>query len=110
MLPHYLKKNIIDTNFSETLRINTINAKELNTLINTNNLPIIIKIDVEGHEPIVIKELISSKISNNIKEIFYEIDEAWVNPIEIEKNLRQVGFKIFKKIGSGSHYDILALR
>ena len=104
------KKNIIDTNFSKTLKINTINAKELNTLININNLPVIIKIDVEGHEPIVIKELISSKISNNIKEIFYEIDEAWVNPIEIEKILRQVGFKIFNKIGSGSHYDILALR
>ena len=45
-----------------------------------------------------------------ITEIFYEIDEEWTNPKEIEILLRSIGFKTFEQIGSGSHYDILATR
>lgn len=79
--------------------------------IREDNEPIICKIDVEGKELDVIEALISSKIIDDITEMFYEIHAQWVNPAEITSLLRQNGFKNFKKIGqSNSRYDVLATK
>ena len=71
---------------------------------------IVCKIDVEGQEVGVIKALIGSIIFSNINSIFYEVDEDWVDPIEIENLLKAEGIKKFQQIGSGKHYDVLASR
>lgn len=72
------------------------------------NAPLIVKIDVEGHEETVIEALMASVHRARIAAIFYEVDERWVNAPAIEARLRVAGFARFTRFGIGRHYDILA--
>lgn len=72
--------------------------------------PLIVKIDVEGHEETVIDALISSAHRDRIAAIFYEIDARWTSARAIEARLREIGFTRFVRHGIGRHYDILATR
>ena len=92
------------------LKIETIDASSLNKIIESENYSIVVKIDVEGHEAVVIAELLKCEFACNIKEIFYEIDEDWVNPCEIQDILEAAGFQTKKVVGGKKHYDMLALR
>lgn len=73
-------------------------------------LPLIVKIDVEGHEATVIEALMASEHRDRISAIFYEIDRRWTDGDAIEARLRNAGFARFTKFGIGRHYDILAER
>lgn len=74
------------------------------------NLPLIVKIDVEGHEAIVIAELVAAGIAAASDAVFYEVDESWSDPARLQALLTSVGFIRFTRIGSGAHYDVLATR
>ena len=92
-------------------KIETVDQIVLNNLINNNKIfPIVLKIDVEGHEETVINTLIKSNFFKRVKIIFYEVDEDWVNPKKLEDLLKKNGFTKFLKKGNGSHYDVLANR
>jgi len=104
------EQNDLNLDVNSKLQIETIDGAKLDALVQQKNIPIVVKIDVEGYELIVVQQLIKTSFAEMIIEIFYEIDEDWTDPKEIEKLLRSIGFKTFEKIGSGSHYDILALR
>ena len=99
-------ENNASTN-SETIKL--INHSVLNKQIE-NDHDLIVKIDVEGHEEVVIKELCKLNKISNIAIIVYEIDERWTNHINIKNTLMREGFISFEKIGSGKHYDIVAKR
>jgi FkbM family methyltransferase len=69
------------------------------------------KIDVEGFEAEVLRALTSSALARSITEIFYEVDEDWVDPGALEALLRAAGFTRFEKIGAKpKHYDVMATR
>ncbi|WP_112324492.1 FkbM family methyltransferase [Oceanibium sediminis] len=91
------------------LTINTINHEYLNSIIGADGPGLAIKIDVEGHELIVIREILGTKFSDRIFHIFYEVDTNWNDPEEIRALLAEHGFTI-TQIGYGSHYDVLARR
>ena len=65
---------------------------------------------MEGHEAVVIVELLKCEFAQKITEIFYEIDENWVNPCEIQAILEAAGFQTKKVVGGKKHYDMLAWR
>jgi len=95
----------------QVIEIETINYEKLCKYIkNQNHAKLIVKIDVEGYELVVLKQLINSPIWQDVTEIFYEVDERWVDPLEIKNTLVKAGFINFKKIGCGYHYDVLALK
>ncbi len=94
---------------TRTMEIETISRSGLDQLIRRDNFPVRIKVDVEGHEEVVIQELLASHFADRIEEIFYEVDERWVDPNRLQSSLRNLGFTLMK-IGEGSHYDILAER
>jgi FkbM family methyltransferase len=73
-------------------------------------LPLIVKIDVEGHEETVVEALMASARRDRITAIFYEIDARWTDAAAIEARLRSSGFVHFTRFGIGRHYDILARR
>ena len=103
------KKNISDK--IQVIEIESINNEKLCKYIKDHNhSKLIIKIDVEGHELEVLKQLINSPIWENVIEIFYEVDERWVDPFKIEIILKEAGINNFQKIGKGNHYDVLALK
>ena len=106
-----IRSNRINNNCEKREKIDLINFQELNKLFKClDDIPLIVKIDVEGHEEKVIKTLILSDFINNIMEIFYEVDEKWIDPINLKNLLISKGFSKFTKIGRDKHYDVLAQR
>jgi FkbM family methyltransferase len=89
--------------------VEVVDIKGVDELIR-KPIDIFVKIDVEGHEDVVMEELFKSKYINAIQAIFYEMNERWNNPHSIKSSLKKRGFKSFLKYGEGEHYDILALR
>lgn len=71
-------------------------------------LPLFVKIDVEGHEPVIIEELLASRHASRILGIFYEHDNRWTDNATIERALYRAGFVRSRRYGRGRHYDVLA--
>lgn len=71
---------------------------------------LVVKVDTEGHEKVVIEQLMGASYAPQISLIFYEVDEDWIEPRKIETLLRDAGFSIFEKVGQGRHYDVLTSR
>lgn len=93
-----------------SIRIATTDATGLSALAIADRLPILIKVDVEGHEATVLHQLLRSRHATAVTAIFYECDETWVDAAGIEAELRAAGFRRFDRIGTGTHYDVLAQR
>lgn len=89
--------------------IETIDAPMLDPLL-AGDLPMFVKIDVEGLEAVVIAELAKTPSFARVQAIFYEVDDRWASAGEIEALLRAAGFTRFAKYGRGHHYDVLASR
>lgn len=88
-------------------RIESIEGGGVERCIVEEDFPLVVKVDVEGHELVVIKELLKTKLSSRIRELFYEVDEEWVDPNRAKRVLEDRGFRL-KKIGEGRHYDVQA--
>ena len=89
--------------------IQTVDAAGLEAIIAASQLPIYVKIDVEGHEEAVVKEMLKCSFAGQIREMFYEVDLRWVNPQVLQAMLHEAGFQT-AKIGRKKHYDVLATR
>ncbi len=109
---HSGRASIAQTNtntFTDIENIEVVNHEGLNELHLDPSVPVYIKIDVEGHEEIVLKELFLSRIAGQIQQIYYECDEKWISPESVEEWLKQKGFSI-NKMGQEEHYNVLATR
>lgn len=74
-----------------------------------DDLPLFVKIDVEGHEATVIAQLLGSPLASRVIGIFYEHDKQWSDGAAIEDVLAQAGFAVMRRYGRGRHFDALAL-
>ena len=98
-----LKKN----NKTKVINIKTINFKYLNKLIKLD-YKLIIKIDVEGHELIVLKQILKSKLIRKVEYIFVEINFKKNNYKEIKRSLKKFKFtQIYKSKKINNHSDFL---
>ena len=91
----------------ETIRL--LAAPDFDPLID-DRFPLVVKIDVEGHEEAVVEALAGSDHLPRIAAIFYEVDRRWTDAAAIEARLRDAGFLRFTRYGFGRHYDVLAER
>jgi FkbM family methyltransferase len=89
--------------------VESLSGSSLAALIHPDDVPIYAKVDVEGHEPTVIDALLTASIGPRVKEIFFEMDESWTDRSVLERRLQQAGFAL-TPMGSGVHYDMLAVR
>ncbi len=94
---------------SKTELIETVCGQDLDSLISSDDCAIYVKIDVEGHEEIVIQELMKTRLRSRIVHIFYEVNENWVSSLKISNLLESEGF-VIKPLGAGLHYDVVAVR
>jgi FkbM family methyltransferase len=74
-----------------------------------DDLPIFVKIDVEGHEAHVIAPLLASSLAGRIMALFYEHDRNWSSHTAIALLLAKAGFGISRRYGRDHHHDVLAL-
>ena len=93
----------------QTETIKLISAKSLDTYL-PDDTRIIVKVDVEGHEAVVIDELLRSARAGQMVTIFHEMDERWTDADQIRAMLERAGYSRFDKWGIGRHYDVLAER
>lgn len=93
----------------ETESIQTISMRTLDQHLPAD-LPLFVKIDVEGHEETVIGELLTSSHVDRIMAVFYEMDEKWADATIVSDLLESAGFDQFRKYGLGSHYDMFVSR
>lgn len=90
-------------------KITTVNARDLRRLLaDVHNC--IIKIDVEGMELTVIRQLDRAGVLARARAVFYEVDLRWCQPEVLEEYLSWAGFNQFQRIGRARHYDVLATR
>lgn len=100
--------NRMESSRSETVEI--VDYQGLDELV-PNHTRIFIKIDVEGHEEIVINQLVKCSFFENVYQIFCEADTNWIDVNRLKTILQEKGFTSFKKIGKKpSHYDLLISR
>ncbi len=79
----------------------------------TKDLPVIVKIDVEGFEPRVIQEIARSQLKDNIDCVFIEISPFWVSKKELDEMFAlfsEMGFMRRWKSRGNSQYDVLYVK
>ncbi|MEP0191093.1 MAG: FkbM family methyltransferase [Erythrobacter sp.] len=74
-----------------------------------DDIPIFVKIDVEGHEEVVLRELLSSTKAQRVIGIFYEQDDRWTDAKAVGEILASANFAEQYIYGRGKHYDVLAV-
>ena len=89
------------------IKINTINYTKLKKFINLKN-PLIVKIDVEGHESVVIDQLIKSNLMKNVEFIYVEIDFK-INTIgKIKNKIKKFNYvDVYRSKTINYHSDFL---
>mgnify|MGYP000158390504 FL=1 len=97
------------SDYGSALKIQLVDHVFFDNLVLGQTIPIYIKVDVEGMELEVIEEIFRSNISQRIKEVFYECVEGRGQCDELGYFLKKRGFRLVP-FGSGSHYDVLAVR
>lgn len=97
--------------FSLSVGIQCITAAELDRLIEVrDDARVIVKIDVEGHEAVVIEQLRKSRLWSRIANIYYEVDERYLDAAALLQLLESEGFRVVHRNGQGKHYDVMVER
>ncbi len=105
------EENAIFQRARATTAIELIDAGVLDNIVSAEFIPVVVKVDVEGHEPAVIEQLLKTSFSDRITEIFFEVQERWIDVEALKSTLRDNGFVNFTELGKGGvQYDILATR
>jgi FkbM family methyltransferase len=71
---------------------------------------IVAKIDVEGHEQVVINALMKSKIWPRVSNIYYEVNERYLDHQAVLSRLQADGFEVIYQNGAGGAYDLMVQR
>jgi len=97
---------------SSELNIETINSEALKKIPIAKNSKIIIKVDVEGHEKIVLDELHKTSFFKDIFAIYIEYDENIPSSKKIIRFMRENNFTCtpIKDKSTKSQYNIHCLR
>ena len=89
--------------------IDLVDHKMLDALL-SEELPLVVKIDVEGHEATVIGELLKTRALPRISHVYYEVAEKRSDPAALRDLLAGAGLVTLRRVGDGAHHDVLAGR
>lgn len=92
-----------------TQTIKTIAAAEIEMML-AKDADLVVKIDVEGFEPVVIAQLLKLRSAKRITHVFCEIDLNWVSFDDISGALSRLGLTNQSCHGGTRHFDLLAQR
>ena len=110
---HSGKASLSSLNTGETdyETIEIINYEKFDSLLgDIKDLPLIIKIDTEGYEEVIIKELMKSRYWPQVQNIFFEVDEKWIDIESLSAKLKHHNFLEIFKTNNTDHYDIMVQR
>jgi len=102
-----LESHLEGRDLCRTITVELVTMAELEAHLPLD-LPLFVKIDVEGHEPVIIEELLASRHASRVLGIFYEHDNRWTDNAAIAHALYHAGFAKLRRYGRGKHFDVLA--
>lgn len=103
--------SVPEEKFGHSIRITTVDYSFLDSSIEiAENTKIAIKIDTEGHEAEVLTQLMKSALWDRVFNIFYEVDERYIDHVKILDSLRGYGFSVIYQNGKKPHYDLMLQR
>jgi FkbM family methyltransferase len=71
----------------------------------------VVKIDTEGHEPVVIGELAKTRFWPSVGFLFFEVDADWFDADDLFARLKIEGFQeVCRSKNRAKHYDVLMSR
>jgi FkbM family methyltransferase len=71
----------------------------------------VVKIDTEGHEPVVIDELTKTRFWPSVGFLFFEVDADWFDAEDLIARLKGEGFQeVCRSKNRAKHYDVLLSR
>lgn len=94
----------------QQIEIEAVDGAGFAAILQDTDLPLLVKIDVEGHEAVVIDQILQTAVADRITAIFFECDERWMDVAVVQERLAAAGFRHSQKLGNGHHYDVLASR
>ena len=94
---------------SETIRCMSAGAVDV-TLTVDAGLPILVKIDTEGHEPTVIATLRETRLWRNVQALFFEVDTRWYDGEQVIRQVVEDGFVESYRTAVSHHFDVLLQR
>lgn len=92
---------------AEGISVKTVNARMFDNIAIYDRLPKIVKIDVEGHEPVVIGELMKSSIWNDIRYLYFEVNANRYDEKPIVERLHASRFKLVCRIAQGDDANLM---
>lgn len=96
----------LPSNDAEKVEISTIDYTVLNEIVKSRGIPIVVKIDVEGHEKEVLEQLYKSDLRANMVAFFVEINLDRLDGESIYSYFPAEEFSA-EKVGSGRQFDVL---
>ena len=90
--------------------ITAVDHSYLNRLLSGDSHPILVKIDVEGHELTVLETLGNCIFLNRVVQIYAEFNSQMSNTQAMHEWLTNQGFVETMRTGSASHWDALYQR
>ena len=103
-----LQQPIFNTDTQETIQ--AVDHSYLDEHLNSNSHPLLVKIDVEGHELTVLESLGKCAFLDRITEIYAEFNTQMSDTQAMHEWLAGHGFVENMRIGSESHWDSLYQR
>jgi len=92
---------------SKIIDIETVDVIYLNKLNIPKDIDLVIKVDVEGHEKVVIEQLVQANFLHNVNTVYYEYDAKIQDDMDtIENLLKQNGFVTFFEVKDEKVKDV----
>lgn len=97
--------------YDSTVTVQIVGPEYIDATVNDGLASrVVVKLDVEGHELEVVETLMKSRIWPRVSNIYYEVDETYLDHAQILARLRSEGFEVIHRKGSGAHYDLMVER
>lgn len=90
-----------------TMTVMAVNRSAFDDIAELDALPKIVKIDVEGHEPVVLTELLNSRLASQIRNIYFEVQETRYDVASAIARLNAAGLVQTYKNANDLFYDLM---
>jgi FkbM family methyltransferase len=92
---------------ASSILVKTINYRFFDELASNDLLKKIVKIDVEGHEPKVIDQLLQSKIRTQLSYLYFEVGSQRYDLLKVKKCLKDAGYVQIARYPQGNEINLL---
>lgn len=97
--------------FDSTIEIRVVGPEYLDREVDASIASrVIVKLDVEGHEEVVLNALMRTRLWPKVANIYYEVNERHLDHRSVLSTLQNAGFRVIKKNGDGQDYDLMVER